>query len=1169
MARTLLCKLLQKKTYDILSQKYTIVLLFVGIIIVFVSVLHFGETMMEWSKEKYAAVFNPYSDNIGRKSYRSMLCQYVPIDVVYTWVNGSDPKLLEGLSQAREEYGFSSSHMNSCSYSHCTKSHMALVKPQLPSTVTLSDMEEVDPVFAEVVRMFVVSSPYTGQQNVTVVVFPDNEMADRAIQKKSFILEDQNYTINIAYLTDNWLSQNTVMLNDVFLMTQLPSGYSDEQIIKKFPEHVRNHIHKVFHQEEKGLAVFSASDKGSVEAVLKLSNITFDSKVALIAAAYLVVELPSDHEDISASRFTDNEELRYSLRSLEKHAPWVQHVYIITDGQIPHWLNLDNPHVTIVTHEEIFPNRSHLPTFSSPAIECHLHRIPKLSKKFLYLNDDVMFGKDVWPEDFYTHTKGQKVYLSWPVPNCAEGCPSSWIRDGYCDKPCNNSQCQWDGGDCTNDNPLVPYPGGSIHHEGSIATFFQTKSEKNHCNEDCTDTWLADRYCDKACNVLECGFDAGDCGTENYGRLYEMVLIDSQKEYRMPDGELVGYFNLTEFISGNISVTEGFYDDQPVTRSIAISLKYSVMTVVLYPNHNETNITITLKGEKQKQPFEKLFYLIISTKQKLHVQEAKELNATEVSPTEEEEIIFEEFGSDHRFPKFVQQPGNRSMENAMYASVNISASRLPEDLLKKLHLLSEELSRGELTEMGFARRKSEYISAYISSNISSESEKKQLLVFESDLNSSVSKNLSKILPSNWTSKVILSPKQDRKIVPAQPILNVARILEEKTTKRLQVRMFLPQVVQTQRSVKASNAPASSLRNYFEKLSNATKAKEKLMKQMTYRTPVIRQRHLLDTFGDSLRHVNKLYNEAFGYEARKVPSHIAHFVDADVMSRLTTRFYDAFDVTSSHKIRSSNDMQFAFSYYYYLMSEMESVTTNEIFDMFDTDNSGTWSDREIRTVLARLHDLPLDFVAVNDFEQHVINCSVILPELHQTVPTPQYERYYDSKLPTVTKALVNACSPISDMLLKQYGQRKKNKFEIVGEEEVAFKMIHNNLSQVLSQIDDIRKNPKKFICLNDNMSHGTKEADVIRAVIQDFYESLFPTRSQFELPPEYRNRFLYMKDLHEWRNLRDFIRFATYFCLSLLIIFSFASFWKSEIQPSSHSARRLHNPRRRNVNSFQV
>jgi hypothetical protein len=40
------------------------------------------------------------------------------------------------------------------------------------------------------------------------------------------------------------------------------------------------------------------------------------------------------------------------------------------------------------------------------------------------------------------------------VPNCAEGCPGSWIKDGYCDKACNNSACDWDGGDCSGKDVL-------------------------------------------------------------------------------------------------------------------------------------------------------------------------------------------------------------------------------------------------------------------------------------------------------------------------------------------------------------------------------------------------------------------------------------------------------------------------------------------------------------------------------------------------------------------------------------------------------------------------------------------------------------------------------------------------------------------------------------------
>ena len=157
---------------------------------------------------------------------------------------------------------------------------------------------------------------------------------------------------------------------------------------------------------------------------------------------------------------------------MERFAPWVRNIYVVTNGQIPYWLDLSHPRLKVITHEMIFSNRTHLPTFSSPAIETHLHRIPGLSKKFLYLNDDVLFGSEVFPDDFFTSGKGQKVflystppipfstiafsclleqiYLAWPVPDCNDGCPSSWIGDGYCDQACNVTACGFDGGDCAN-----------------------------------------------------------------------------------------------------------------------------------------------------------------------------------------------------------------------------------------------------------------------------------------------------------------------------------------------------------------------------------------------------------------------------------------------------------------------------------------------------------------------------------------------------------------------------------------------------------------------------------------------------------------------------------------------------------------------------------------------
>jgi hypothetical protein len=122
-----------------------------------------------------------------------------------------------------------------------------------------------------------------------------------------------------------------------------------------------------------------------------------------------------------ANRYRDNDELKYNFRSLEKYAPWLRRIYLVTSGQVPAWLDVSHPRVHVVSHADIFPNPAHLPVFSSPAIEVHLHRIPGLSNKWLYLNDDVMLGSDVWPEDFYTHTQGTKVYLSWEVPKCAPG----------------------------------------------------------------------------------------------------------------------------------------------------------------------------------------------------------------------------------------------------------------------------------------------------------------------------------------------------------------------------------------------------------------------------------------------------------------------------------------------------------------------------------------------------------------------------------------------------------------------------------------------------------------------------------------------------------------------------------------------------------------------------
>ena len=105
-----------------------------------------------------------------------------------------------------------------------------------------------------------------------------------------------------------------------------------------------------------------------------------------------------------ASRFTSRDELRYSLRSVEMFAPWVRHVYLVTDAQVPAWLDTSAAGITVVDHRDILPETA-LPTFNSHAIGARLHRIEGLSEHYLYFNDDVFLARPVGADRFF-HANG-------------------------------------------------------------------------------------------------------------------------------------------------------------------------------------------------------------------------------------------------------------------------------------------------------------------------------------------------------------------------------------------------------------------------------------------------------------------------------------------------------------------------------------------------------------------------------------------------------------------------------------------------------------------------------------------------------------------------------------------------------------------------------------------
>lgn len=117
-----------------------------------------------------------------------------------------------------------------------------------------------------------------------------------------------------------------------------------------------------------------------------------------------------NHEFLDKIRYRDRDELMYSLRSVEKYCPWVRHVFIVTNGQLPSWLNTNHPKIRLIRHSDIMPS-DHIPTFNSLAIEANLHKIPELSDYFIYFNDDFFINTPLQKSDFIDKTGKLKIYL--------------------------------------------------------------------------------------------------------------------------------------------------------------------------------------------------------------------------------------------------------------------------------------------------------------------------------------------------------------------------------------------------------------------------------------------------------------------------------------------------------------------------------------------------------------------------------------------------------------------------------------------------------------------------------------------------------------------------------------------------------------------------------------
>lgn len=93
------------------------------------------------------------------------------------------------------------------------------------------------------------------------------------------------------------------------------------------------------------------------------------------------------HEPIPCQTRTLGE-LRFALRSIEQHLPWIRSVVLVVqdEAHVPDWI--ERRQLRVVPHEEFLPAEVRQPCFNPPALFAWLYRIPGLAPRYLIWSDD-------------------------------------------------------------------------------------------------------------------------------------------------------------------------------------------------------------------------------------------------------------------------------------------------------------------------------------------------------------------------------------------------------------------------------------------------------------------------------------------------------------------------------------------------------------------------------------------------------------------------------------------------------------------------------------------------------------------------------------------------------------------------------------------------------------
>ena len=199
-------KAIQRQTLDCLSRRHGQFLCFTALFFITISALQFGKVVLQQSMTSYATAFS-----FAGTFFHDQFCLPFPIDVVYTWVNGSDPRLIQQmrslmqeLHKKRRQDRAAPSHASQnhqeeigdrgCSFQDCVPADVVLIKG-LPVRMGLKELSDIDNMFQSASHLFHISYRAHGAISVKLKAVVFDASLPRALFQRRLVYRNKNLTL--------------------------------------------------------------------------------------------------------------------------------------------------------------------------------------------------------------------------------------------------------------------------------------------------------------------------------------------------------------------------------------------------------------------------------------------------------------------------------------------------------------------------------------------------------------------------------------------------------------------------------------------------------------------------------------------------------------------------------------------------------------------------------------------------------------------------------------------------------------------------------------------------------------------------------------------------------------------------------------------------------------